>query len=97
MKKYIYLLSLLVMPMLFSCESEDKGVAVESEDSVIFSLKSKPVYTDYPLSDVIYSINVTSDGGLKSVITYLDGVELDGTAKTYEDAPKDADYSFKAQ
>ena len=93
----IFLLSLLTVFAFAACEPENVeglGGATPVERILFTSNGDMPIVAA-PDEDVTYSFKVSYSKGLASVKTMLDGELIEGSETVWEDAPTEADYTFK--
>ncbi len=93
----ILLSSLLAIFAFAACENADlDGVKDDaSVERINFTLDGKAPVVAAPDEEVTYSFKIAYSEGLASVKTSLDGQVIEGSEKTWDDAPTEADYTFK--
>ena len=93
----ILLSSLLAIFAFAACENADlDGVKDDaSVERINFTLDGKAPVVAAPDEEVTYSFKISYSEGLASVKTSLDGQVIEGSEKTWDDAPTEADYTFK--
>lgn len=93
----IFFLSLLTIFAITACEQdglEDTGNDTPVE-RISFTLSGDEPIVAAPDEEVTYSFKISYSEGLASVKTTLDGETIEGSEKTWDNAPVEADYTFK--
>ena len=93
MKRFIYILFLMLLTLAMGCDPDSKEKIVKSP-RVYISLDSEIPAAVYPGTVLEFSFSLQSANGIKSVYATADGNEIDGTAAEFEDMPESATVSF---
>lgn len=90
------IMTLLAVLLFTACDPEENGgVRNERTDLISFTfVGDKPVIAA-PDEEVFYTFKVGYPNGLASMTVSLDGEVLEGTEMMWDDAPTEAQYSFK--
>lgn len=101
MKKLYLILTALVGSLAFVACGPEEGPGEGNEpahERILFTLlNSEAPVMAAPDEEVTYKFKIAHSGGLASVRTLLNGEELEGSAKSWTDAPTEAEYTFKYQ
>ena len=87
---------LLAALSFVACEPENTGVNGYSEpvERINFTLNGAEPIVAAPDEDVRYNFTIAYSNGLASVAASLDGKVIEGSEKTWDDAPLEAEYTF---
>ena len=92
----IFLSSLLALFVIAACEPETvegSGNTTPAE-RILFAFNGDEPIVAAPDEEVTYSFKISYFKGLASVRTMLDGEVIEGSEKSWEDAPAEVDYTF---
>lgn len=90
------IMTLLAVLLFAACDPEENGgVRNERNDLISFTfVGDKPVIAA-PDEEVFYTFKVGYPNGLASMAVSLDGEVMEGSEKIWDDAPTEAEYSFR--
>ena len=93
----IFLSSLLAVLAFAACQPDGLEETGDNNpvERIIFTLNGDEPVVAAPDEEVTYNFKIAYSEGLASVKTTLDGEVIEGSEKTWDDAPVEADYTFK--
>ena len=91
----LFILTVVAALSVAACDTGDYGSDFQRPDNLMtFEFVGDEPVIAAPDEEVFYSLKVSYSKGLASMSVSLDGEVIEGSEKTWEDAPLEAEYSF---
>ena len=91
----LFILTVVAALSVAACDTGDYGSDFQRPDNLMtFEFVGDEPVIAAPDEEVFYSLKVSYSKGLASMSVSLDGEVIEGSEKTWDDAPLEAEYSF---